>query len=408
MKVPLISQMLQASLQLYRNAYTGIPKPIWWLSLIMFVNRSGTMVVPFLTVYLTTKGYSLKDAGFVMAAFGGGAILGSFLGGRLTDKLGSLKVQFFSLLLNGLFFILLGYVTDIRLFAFAAFLMASVGEAFRPANAAAIATFSTDDNRTRAYSLNRLAINLGWSIGPAVGGLLASVNYQLLFWADGLTCMAAAILLHTLLAKHYAAVQPVHAASSTTGLKPGNTVYKDLPFMQAMFFMLLIGICFFQLFNMVPVFYKEEVKLSEAIIGLILATNGILIVLIEMILVYRLENKRNNLVYMTWGTLLIALSFLLLSVLPILSFVVLSMLAVTLGEMLLFPFTNSFWVTRANAFNRGQYAAVYSMAFAIGQVLSPLLGSLVVEAFSFQVLFIIDFIICGVAALGFLWLRKNV
>ena len=399
--------MLQASLQLYRNAYTGIPKPVWWLSLVMFVNRSGTMVVPFLTVYLTQKGYKLTEAGLIMSAFGVGAIVGSYLGGRLTDRLGSLHVQVASLFLNGIFFIILGYVEDIRLFGLVIFLLASVGEAFRPANAAAIAAFSTDANRTRSYSLNRLAINLGWSIGPAIGGLLASINYKLLFWADGLTCIVAAGMLYFLLAHHYRKMQPEDAGSQKE-VKVKNAVYKDVTFMQAMAGMLLIGICFFQLFNMVPVFYKQEAGLSEAIIGLILASNGILIVLIEMVLVYRLENKRPDLFYMLWGTVCIAISFLLLGTMPVFWVIVASMLFVTFGEMLLFPFTNAFWVSRTQVYNRGQYAAVYSMTFAISQVLSPIMGSLIVNTFSFRFLFFTDFVLCCLAALGFLWLRKKI
>src|SRR3712207_6145129 len=102
--------MLQASIELYKKAYTGIPKPIWWLSLVMFINRSGTMVIPFLTVYLTSSGYTLSQAGTVMSAFGLGAIVGSFIGGKLSDRFGFFWVQFYSLLLNGIFFIILSYI----------------------------------------------------------------------------------------------------------------------------------------------------------------------------------------------------------------------------------------------------------------------------------------------------------
>src|SRR5690349_17520905 len=101
--------MLQASVQLYRSAYSGLPKPVWWLALVMFVNRSGTMVIPFLTVYLTGIGYSLDEAGLIMGVFGCGSFLGGYIGGRLTDRFGSFYVQVFSLLCNGALFILLGY-----------------------------------------------------------------------------------------------------------------------------------------------------------------------------------------------------------------------------------------------------------------------------------------------------------
>src|SRR5689334_10862680 len=100
--------MLQASVQLYKNAYGGLSRSIWWLSLVMFINRSGTMVIPFLTVYLTSKGYTLEQAGLVMATFGIGSILGGFIGGKLTDRFGFYYIQVISLFLNGVLFIVLG------------------------------------------------------------------------------------------------------------------------------------------------------------------------------------------------------------------------------------------------------------------------------------------------------------
>src|SRR4051794_25582160 len=134
--------MFQASLQLYRNAYTGLPRTIWWLSLVIFVNRCGTIVIPFLTVYLTHKGFSLETAGYVMAAFGAGSILGSYIGGRLTDKFGFFYVQFLSLLFNGILFIVLGQMRTIAEITICIFVLSSLGESFRPANAAAIAHYS--------------------------------------------------------------------------------------------------------------------------------------------------------------------------------------------------------------------------------------------------------------------------
>ncbi|HVG40142.1 MAG TPA: MFS transporter, partial [Chitinophagaceae bacterium] len=190
--------MLQASVRLYKNAYGGIPKEVWWLGLVLLINRSGTMVIPFLTVYLTGKGFTLGQAGFIMAVFGTGAILGGYIGGWLSDRVGFFKIQVGSLLINGILFIVLGYMQQLWQVALCIFALSSFGEAFRPANAAAIAAYSNEHNRTRCYSLNRLATNLGWAIGPALGGLLASYNYKLLFWTDGFTCIAASVLLYFL------------------------------------------------------------------------------------------------------------------------------------------------------------------------------------------------------------------
>lgn len=397
--------MLQATVQLYKNAYGGLSRPIWWLSLVMLVNRSGTMVIPFLTVYLTTKGYTLAQAGFVMATFGAGSIVGSYMGGRFTDKFGFYYVQVFSLLLNGFLFFVLGAMQTLEQMAVCIFLVSSLGEAFRPANAAAIAAYSNEHNRTRCYSLNRLAINLGWAIGPAVGGLLASIDYKWLFWVDGSTCIAAAFLLYIFLPPKK---NKIAAAANTYAATGISSAYKDKVFLQAMFLILLISICFFQLFSLVPVFYKEKIGLQESTIGIVLSLNGILIALVEMILVYKLEHKRKGVAYMALGAFLIALSFLILNIYPSLAIVLLSTIVVTFGEMFLFPFINTFWVARSTPYNRGQYAALYGIAFSISQVLAPTLAAQVATVLGFNTLWSINFFICTLAALGFIFLQKQI
>ncbi|MGZ3917337.1 MAG: MFS transporter, partial [Flavisolibacter sp.] len=274
--------MLQASLQLYRNAYSGLSRQMWWLSFVIFINRSGTMVIPFLTVYLTHKGYTLEQAGFVMGAFGTGAILGGYLGGRLTDRFGHFYVQVFSLILNGLLFIVLGQMRSLTQITICIFILSSLGEAFRPANSTAIANYSNESNRTRCYSLNRLAINLGWSVGPAIGGMLASISYSLLFWADGLTCILASLVLYGVFRSNKN-LQPKKKKSVERD--KGPSAYRDKIFLSGMLCIYLVGVCFFQMFSILPVYFKEQVHLNEATIGWILAMNGLIIALVEMVLV---------------------------------------------------------------------------------------------------------------------------
>ncbi|HEU4901625.1 MAG TPA: MFS transporter [Flavisolibacter sp.] len=396
--------MLQAPVQLYKNAYTGIPRPAWWLAFVMFVNRSGTMVIPFLTVYLTHEGYTLQEAGYVMGAFGLGSIVGGYLGGRLTDRFGFFYIQFFSLFINGIFFIVLGQMHSLWQYALCIFLLSSLGEAFRPANAAAIAAYSNDSNRIRCYSLNRLAINLGWSIGPAVGGVLASISYSYLFWADGLTCMAASFLLFAGLSP---SKQPSQAKAKPRKQEMTKTAYKDKPFLQGMFYLFLVGLVFFQLFSVLPAYYKTELNLNEATIGWILAMNGLLIAAIEMVLVYKLENRRSSLLYIMTGSLLMGTAFLALGAGKTITIAVASMIIVTFGEMFLFPFLNNFWVKRSTESNRGQYAALYTMSFAAATVLAPTLATQLAAWLGFSILWVIDFFLCTFAAVGFYFLKKS-
>lgn len=396
--------MLRASIQLYRNAYGGLPRSIWWLSLVIFVNRCGTMVIPFLTVYLIHKGYSLQQAGYIMAAFGAGSILGSYLGGIFSDRFGFFYVQVFSLLLNGILFFILGQMQSLLQIGIFIFLLSSLGEAFRPANSAAIAAYSNENNRIRCYSLNRLAINLGWAIGPALGGLLASMNYALLFLADGGTCILASILL-------YKVLKPAGNLTVLKSIKSKEnfiSAYKDKIFIKGMILVLLIAMCFFQLFSIVPVYYKTVVHLSESIIGLILALNGIIIVVVEMVLIYKIENRREPLNYVLFGCFLIGISFIILTISPNLIIIISGMLIVTFGEMFFFPFINNFWLSRSNEVNRGQYAAIYSMAFSIGTVIAPAMASLIAVKAGYPLLWSANFVFCVIASIGFLLLKRKI
>jgi predicted MFS family arabinose efflux permease len=395
--------MLNYSISLYKNAYAGLSKPVWWLAVVMLVNRAGTMVIPFLTLYLRDeKNFTIVQAGWEVAFFGIGAILGNFIGGRLTDKHGFYHVQFWSLFLNGILFIILGQMQTFWQIGICMFVIGSVGEGFRPANAAAIAYYSLPENRTRSYSLNRLAINLGFSVGPAVGGFIA---FKYLFWVDGITCILAALILRAAL--------PEVKTGSLNKEKTGQSekplsVWRDAVYLKFMFFVFLSALCFLQVFSMLPPFYTEQMHFSKALAGVLLALNGLVIAIFEMVLVYKLEGRRSPVQYISLGTFFIGLSYVLLNLpfaaLPVALF---SMLVITLGEMLMFPFVNTFWISRSNQQNRGQYASVYSMSFATAHVLAPTFGSQLIHYTSYDTLWWVVFALCAVAALGFSTFKKH-
>jgi len=395
--------MIKSSIAVYRNAYIGLSDATWWLALVMFVNRAGTMVLPFLTVYLREDmHYSIAAAGWEVALFGIGALLGNFIGGRLTDKIGFSPVQFWSLFLNGVLFIVLGQMRTFWQIGSCMFIIGVVGEAFRPANAAAVANYSRPENRTRSYSLNRLAINLGFSIGPAVGGLLA---FQYLFWADGITCMLAAVLLRVALPP---VITPNKREGDAKAKQNSSSVWKDEVYLRFTFFIFLSALCFLQMFSLLPVFFKEQLHLSKPVVGLVLALNGLIIVVVEMVLVFKLEGKRSPVQYISTGAFLIGLSFLVLNLsLDGLTVALLAMIILTAGEMLMFPFVNTFWVSRSNEYNRGQYAALFTMSFALGQVLAPTFGSQIVQHSGYSVLWYVVFGLCIVASIGFYNFKKH-
>jgi predicted MFS family arabinose efflux permease len=397
--------MIQATVRTYRNAYSGLSRETWLLSLIMLVNRSGTMVVPFMTLYLTSAemGYSIGQAGFVFGLFGAGAFSGAWLGGKLTDKIGFYPIQLITLAGGGVLFILLGQMKTFPLICIFTFLLSFVNEAFRPANSTAIAFYSREENRTRSYALNRLAINLGWAVGSGLGGFLAHINYELLFWVDGATNLFAAMMLAFLLKPvKYKGTQ--HEGSRRPGTIPA---YRDRKFVSFIIITVLFAACFFQLFTNIPVFFRKELHLSEPYIGFIMALNGIIIAILEMVLVYKLEGRQKNLHFITFGVLLIAIAFALLNM-PLTGAVLslVMILVVTVGEIFALPFMNTYWIERSHSGNRGQYAALYTMSWSAAQTLGPMAGAQLAQYSGFNILWWAAAGICICSAFFYYELNK--
>ena len=399
--------MLARTFSLYKNAYSGLSRSTWLLSFVMLINRSGTMVIPFMTIYLTqpSMGYSIGQAGIVMGIYGAGAICGGFIGGKLTDRFGFHPVQLTALAGGGVMFIVLGMMKSYPLICVFTFLLSFVNDAFRPANSTAIAYYSKEENRTRSYSLNRLAINLGWAVGGTVGGILASINYHLLFWTDGLTNIAAALLLRYFLGPTTS--EPAHVKKDPK-VAINQSAFKDKVYLGFIGFTILFATCFFQLFSTLPVYYKRSLHIQEFFIGMLMALNGIIIVIVEMVLVFHLEGKKKNLFYIQNGIFLTGISFLLLNVFPSsAATAVFCMVLVTMGEILAMPFMNSFWISRTTSANRGQYAGLYTIAWSTAQVIGPAGGAQVVEHFSFRVLWWLLGAICIATAIGIRWLKMS-
>jgi predicted MFS family arabinose efflux permease len=385
---------------LYFNAYSGLAPSTWLLSLVMLVNRCGTMVLPFMTLYLTqSKGVSLSKAGFVVALFGLGAICGGFVGGKLTDKFNFYFIQLFTLLGGGIMFLILGQMQSYTAICICTFILSFVNESFRPANAAAVAHYSKDENRTRSYSLNRLSINLGWACGGAFGGFIASYNYHLLFWIDGITNLIAALLLWAFLAP---SKNKATARKKEQSEVPAVSAYKDKQYIFFIVLTTMYAYCFFQIFSTMPVYFKRDLGLSEFYIGAVMAFNGFIIAVFEMVVIHNLEGRKPPLYFIAPGTILVALSYVVFNLFTGgLWLAVLSTIIVTVGEILTMPFMNTFWSGRGTAANRGQYAGLYTVAWSTAQVLGPATGSQIADRFGFTFLWWFIGGVCLLAALGF-------
>jgi predicted MFS family arabinose efflux permease len=367
--------MLRSILATYREAFSGLDRSVWLLSLATLVNRSGTMVMPFLVLYLTEKrGFAITDAGRALGVYGVGGVLGSYLGGWLCDRMPPRRVMTGSLALAGIAFLLLGRFQSPPAILTTIFCLAVVGEGFRPATSAALAGAAPPELRTRAFALNRLAINLGMSLGPSIGGFLAMRSYGWLFVVDGGTCLLAAAVL----------AAAFHGGGQGAEEKPaavavGRSPWRDGPFLVMMGLFFLLAMVTFQMASTFTLTLRDVYGFREGTIGLVMAVNTVIIVLFEMVLVHRV-GALEPLRLVGIGGFLFGLGFALLPFGTGFAYVAFTVLVWTVGEMLSFPLAAGAVANRAGEANRGLYMGLFTLSFEGAWIFAPILGTWVYQA----------------------------
>lgn len=376
--------MFKTAFQRYINNFKGFTREVWILALITFINRAGTMVLPFLSKYLKENlDFTYSQVGWIMVSFGIGSMLGSWLGGKLSDKIGFYKIMIFSLFTSGILFFVLQYITTFWGLCFGMFAIMVIADMFRPAMFVSLNTYAKPENRTRALTLVRLAVNLGLTAGPALGGIIImSIGYNGLFWVDGATCILS-ILIFALLVKEKK--NPVNFEKRKLENAPVASVFSDKIFWIFLFVCFVTAILFFQLFTTLPLYHHERFGLTEFQSGLLLSLNGILIFFFEMPIVSIFERKKTHkLRIITWGCLLMAISFFILLINTWAGILVISILFITFGEMFIFPFSNSFALSRAPKGHEGRYMALFTMSFSLAHIVSSKTGMDIISHFGYQ------------------------
>jgi len=389
----------------YINTFRGLSREVWWLALVTLINRAGTMVIPFLSLYLTEDlKFSLGDVGWIMSAFGFGSVAGSWLGGKLTDKIGYLKVMIFSLFGTGILFIALQFFGTFVSFAIGIFLVMLVADMFRPALFVALSAYSKSENKTRSVTLIRLAINLGFSAGPAVGGIIiTALGYGGLFWVDGITCLIAALVLMQVLNP-----KKTNVLSAVKTLNP-TSPYQDKAYWIFLVGLFLFGLVFLQYFSTMPLYYKVARHLSEFEIGILLGLNGFIIFVFEMPLIQKLEKSNfTQSGLMLLGAVLIGLSFIILNITTWSGVLILGILLMTFGEMIFFPFSNAFAMDRAKKGNQGHYMALFSVAFSLSHIFGHNAGMQMTAKIGFDNTWYVITLLAAACMLCLFLLRKYV
>ena len=358
---------------LYKEAYAGLPREAWILALADFINRCGFMVLVFLNLYLTQRlRFSLPRAGQVLGAYGLGSLLGSYLGGHLTERIGPRTVMLFSLTTSGALLIATGYVTGFIPLAVLLLVYGIVSSALFPANDTAMAGFCAGEMRVKGFALRRLAANLGITFGPVVGGFLILLDYRWLFWIDGLTTLASALVVAL-----WVRIRPASTAGAedtAAGVPvPARSPWKDGPYMAFMGLLLVMLTVFSQLFSTFNLYLNTRYGLPENRIGPLWSVNTLMIVIIEMVLLHALR-KRNEMKIIALGACFIGAGFALLPLGRGFLFAAFTVGVWTMGEILTMPLTATVASHRAGA-AAGRYMGLLSLTFSLSMLIAPLAGN---------------------------------
>ena len=361
----------------------ALPREIWFLCLATLVNRAGTMVLPFLTLYLTVnRKFSPATAGLALTIYGIAAIIVAPLSGRLSDHFGALQIIKLSLVISGLILFIFPFVSGLQGILAITGLWAVANEAFRPPSMSTIGNLAGPAHRKAAFALSRLAINLGMSIGPVIGGFLAMRSFKLLFYVDGTTSILASSLLILLPWRSPTSIARSKAeADDSTGVGDAavapvlsySSVFRNRRFIFFLLAMLPIEMVFFQSLAAMPLFIVRDLHMTEAGFGTLLAINTVMIILIEVPLNSAMADWPHRRA-LALGAFLVGAGFGALIFGGGILGVAATVVVWTFGEMILLPASAAYVSDIAPPAQSGAYMGLYAMGFSVAFAIGPFLG----------------------------------
>jgi len=393
------------------NPWRGVGKlsrEVWIQCGATFINRSGTMVLPFLALYMhRTLGYSVQDAGIALTVYGFGAFATAPLAGRASDHLGAGRVMIASLLLSGVMVIVLLTAKSFVTILLLTFVWSVISEAFRPASLVTITELVSPEQRKTAFAVNRLAINLGMSIGPALGGFLILFSYPLLFIIDGVTSIIAGLILILVPwqpARQYHTHREQQSGEVPPPARPSG-VLSDRSLVYFLVVMIPVVIVFFQHEGAMPLYLVNNLYLSESAYGLLFTVNTALIIPLEVPLNIRMTHWSHRRA-LALGAFLSGLGFGATGLATGSFTVAITVVIWTFGEMILLPGAANYMADIAPADRRGVYMGLFQMMFSFAFAVSGWIGTSMLENFGGSVLWASTFI-AGCVSTLLLWRVKQ-
>jgi MFS family permease len=373
------------------------PRPVRLLIVGTLVNKLGTFIVPYLTLVLLRDFHMREaEAARLLFAFGIGSLVSILAGGFVTDRFGRRRTLLVSLFGSGVLAVAMGLASSTAAFVLLLVAFGFIADLYRPAASAMIGDLLPSSDRASGFAGMRMAVNLGWASGTALGGVLADWSWRLLFLGDGLTTLAFGVLVYLAIPEtRPAAVAPstIPPAASDDGPTRPRPVFgrgptnplRDGVFLTITLTGLLLTLIFCSHLTVLPLTVTQSAGYPAVVFGLLASVNGVLIAFFEISITARLKGFR-RLRLAALGSFLVAVGFGMIGLVMHWAWFLLAVFVFTAGEILSSPQQMAFIADWAPPEARGRYLSFYqamwSVAFAVNPAIAlPLHAALGERAF---------------------------
>jgi MFS family permease len=373
--------MLKDTIQKISKLYHEYPRTFWTVIIITFIDRiGGSLLFPFFALYITSKfNVGMTDVGVLFAAFSVSSFAGSAIGGALTDRFGRKGVIMFGLIASSFSTLAMGLIGTFHTFFFLALFVGILTDVAGPAHQAMIADILPEEKRADVYGILRVAFNLSVVIGPAIGGLLASRSYLLLFLSDAVISLLTAILIAIFLPETKPQAHPDAPKETVARSFVGyGQVFRNTAFMLFLGAVLLQVFTYMNMNTTLGVYLRNVHGTPESGYGLLLSINAAMVVLMQFPITRRIT-KYPPMLMMAAGTFLYVIGFSMYGFVTTYALFVLAMVIITIGEMVVAPVSQALVASFAPEEMRGRYMAVSGFSWGIPFAVGPYLAGLIMD-----------------------------
>lgn len=383
--------------------YHEFPSRFWTVVGVMFIDRvGGTMLFPFFSLYITQKfGVGMAQAGIILGFFSLFGMLGSMVGGALTDKLGRRSLILFGLIFSALSTLSLGLVNEFWLLYPLAVLTGLLSDIAHPAHQAMIADILPEKQRAEGFGILRVVANVSWIIGPTIGGLIANQSYLYLFIIDAVISCFVAALFYLFIPETKPEDTPESESQSVMQTFAGyGVVLKDLAYFAFIVAGMLMLLAYQQMYSTLSVYLRDNHGIDPQGYGFLMSTSAITVILFQFWVTRRIKHRPPFLM-MALGTLFYMVGFGLFGFVAAYWLFALNIVIVTIGEMIIMPTSQALAANFAPEQMRGRYMAVFGLTWGFPAIFGPGLAGLILDNLNPNLLWYVAGVLCAVAAAGY-------